>query len=96
MGGRFHYDRDSLREALFAVGVVPGDIVFCHAGLLKLGLPRELAAGTDAVTLPQASAEPYASPDAEGTTLPLETAEQTTQTEQTPETSPEETPEQNG
>jgi len=51
MGGRFHYDRDSLREALFAVGVVPGDIVFCHAGLLKLGLPRELAAGTDAVTL---------------------------------------------
>jgi aminoglycoside 3-N-acetyltransferase len=37
---RWHYDRESLAEALRAVGVGAGDIVFSHVGLGMLGFPR--------------------------------------------------------
>lgn len=39
-GAAWHYDRETLAEAIRAVGVRPGDVVLSHVGLAMLGFPR--------------------------------------------------------
>ncbi len=42
---KFDYTKDELKKALVSVGVQKGDILICHLGMSKLGLPKELYEG---------------------------------------------------
>jgi aminopeptidase-like protein/aminoglycoside N3'-acetyltransferase len=48
MRTRFHYRAEDAVRALREAGLEAGDVVFCHAGLLKFGFPAEMAEGLDA------------------------------------------------
>jgi len=50
---RFHYDKDSVVDALTRVGITEGDVVFSHIGLLNLGF----CAGDPVETVLQAMKE---------------------------------------